>query len=97
MTKKLLECSRETDDRLIHIPYYPEEYEEVLESNVGDCVNWTDKTKDGSTLAAAFLGKFTDTLKWAHIDNAPNAYNKDMIFYNDKQPTLNYLCKEEAY
>ena len=50
-----------------------EEYAEQLKSNFADFANVGGR-EGGAITAAAFLGKFTQGLKWAHLDVAGIAY-----------------------
>ena len=51
-----------------------EEYEDQLKSNFADCAN-TAGREGGAITAACFLGKFTEGLRWAHLDIAGVALN----------------------
>jgi leucyl aminopeptidase len=50
-----------------------EEYQEQLKSNFADFANVGGR-EGGACTAAGFLWKFTDGLKWAHLDIAGTAY-----------------------
>ena len=50
-----------------------EEYAEALKSNFADMANVGGR-EGGAITAACFLAKFTDGLKWAHLDVAGTAY-----------------------
>jgi leucyl aminopeptidase len=60
------------DDRAWHMPI-GEEYGEQLKSNFADFANVAGR-EGGAITAACFLGKFTDGLRWAHLDIAGVAY-----------------------
>jgi leucyl aminopeptidase len=60
------------DDRAWQMPV-TEEYAEQLKSNFADLANVGGRD-GGAITAAAFLGKFTQGLKWAHLDIAGTAY-----------------------
>jgi leucyl aminopeptidase len=60
------------EDRIWHMPM-AEEYEDQLKSNFADCAN-TAGREGGAITAACFLGKFTEGLRWAHLDIAGVAY-----------------------
>jgi leucyl aminopeptidase len=72
LAEELLQSGRDADDRLWRMPL-GEEYAEQLKSNFADFANVAGR--DGGALtAAAFLGKFTRGLSWAHLDIAGVAY-----------------------
>jgi leucyl aminopeptidase len=60
------------DDRAWHMPI-GEEYAEQLKSNFADFANVGGR-EGGAITAACFLGKFTEGLRWAHLDIAGTAY-----------------------
>jgi leucyl aminopeptidase len=68
----LEEAGRRADDRAWHMPI-SEEYSEQLKSNFADFANVAGR-EGGAITAACFLSKFTDGLKWAHLDVAGTAY-----------------------
>jgi leucyl aminopeptidase len=61
-----------SDDRAWHMPI-GEEYAEGLKSNFADMANVGGR-EGGAITAACFLAKFTDGLRWAHLDIAGTAY-----------------------
>jgi len=60
------------DDRAWHMPI-GEEYAEQLKSNFADMANVAGR-EGGAVTAASFLSKFTQGLKWAHLDIAGTAW-----------------------
>jgi leucyl aminopeptidase len=68
----LEEAGKRADDRAWRMPM-AEEYTETLKSNFADFANVAGR-EGGAITAACFLGKFTDGLKWAHLDVAGTAY-----------------------
>ncbi|HEY0941789.1 MAG TPA: leucyl aminopeptidase [Steroidobacter sp.] len=60
------------DDRAWHMPI-GEEYAEQLKSNFADFANVAGR-EGGAITAACFLSKFTEGLRWAHLDIAGTAY-----------------------
>jgi leucyl aminopeptidase len=68
----LEEAGMRADDRAWHMPI-GEEYTEQLKSNFADFANVAGR-EGGAITAAGFLSKFTDGLKWAHLDVAGTAY-----------------------
>jgi leucyl aminopeptidase len=72
LVQELVEAGLRADDRAWHLPL-TEEYGEQLKSNFADFANVGGR-EGGAITAAAFLGKFTQGLKWAHLDVAGTAY-----------------------
>jgi len=72
LARELVDCGLAADDRAWHMPL-TEEYGEQLKSNFADMANVAGRD-GGSVTAAAFLGKFTQGLTWAHLDIAGTAY-----------------------
>jgi leucyl aminopeptidase len=72
LARDLVDCGVTVDDRAWHMPL-TEEYGEQLKSNFADMANVAGRD-GGSITAAAFLGKFTKDLTWAHLDIAGTAY-----------------------
>jgi len=68
----LEDAGRRADDRAWRMPI-GEEYSEQLKSNFADFANVAGR-EGGAITAACFLAKFTDGLKWAHLDVAGTAY-----------------------
>jgi len=69
---QLLEAGVRAEDRCWQLPL-TEEYAEQLKSNFADFANVGGRD-GGAITAATFLGKFTQGLKWAHLDIAGTAY-----------------------
>jgi leucyl aminopeptidase len=72
LVRELVEAGRRADDRCWQLPL-TEEYAEQLKSNFADFANIGGRD-GGAITAAAFLAKFTQGLKWAHLDIAGTAY-----------------------
>jgi leucyl aminopeptidase len=72
LARELVDCGIAADDRAWHMPLH-DEYGEQLKSNFADMANVAGRD-GGSITAAAFLGKFTKDLVWAHMDIAGTAY-----------------------
>jgi leucyl aminopeptidase len=72
LVRELVEAGMRADDRTWQLPI-TEEYAEQLKSNFADFANIGGR-EGGAITAAAFLGKFTQGLKWAHLDVAGIAY-----------------------
>jgi leucyl aminopeptidase len=72
LIRELIEAGVRADDRAWQLPL-TEEYTEQLKSNFADFANIGGR--DGGTItAAAFLGKFTQGMRWAHLDIAGTAW-----------------------
>jgi leucyl aminopeptidase len=72
LARELVTAGQRADDRCWHMPL-TEEYADQLKSNFADFANIGGR-EGGAITAAAFLGKFTQGLKWAHLDVAGVAY-----------------------
>jgi leucyl aminopeptidase len=72
LARELVAAGVRADDRTWHLPV-TEEYAEQLKSNFADMANIGGR-EGGALTAAAFLGKFTQGMKWAHLDIAGVAY-----------------------
>jgi leucyl aminopeptidase len=72
LIKQLLEAGTRAEDRCWQLPL-TEDYAEQLKSNFADFANIGGRD-GGAITAAAFLGKFTAGLSWAHLDVAGTAY-----------------------
>ena len=68
----LAAAGERSDDRAWRMPV-AEEYAELLKSNFADLANVAGR-EAGAITAACFLWKFTDRLRWAHLDIAGTAY-----------------------
>tara|TARA_B100001173_G_C15619393_1_gene392382 strand:- start:56 stop:571 length:516 start_codon:yes stop_codon:yes gene_type:complete len=70
----LIEKSAErTGDRVWQLPLYDDYFDE-LKTNFADIQNIGGRY-GGAITAAAFLAKFTDGIKWAHLDIAGTAWD----------------------
>ncbi len=74
LAHELLAAGERADDRAWQLPL-TEEYAEQLRSNFADMANVAGR-EGGAITAAAFLGKFTRGLKWAHLDIAGTAWTR---------------------
>jgi leucyl aminopeptidase len=72
LAKNLLKAGIDADDKAWRLPL-TEEYAEQLKSNFADFANIGGR-EAGTITAAAFLGKFTEGVSWAHLDIAGTAY-----------------------
>jgi leucyl aminopeptidase len=83
--RELQEAGVRADDRCWPLPL-TEEYAEQLKSNFADFANVGGRD-GGAITAAAFLGKFTQELKWAHLDIAGTAYQSGVQKGSTGRPT----------
>ncbi len=72
LAAQIVEAGRRAEDRAWHMPM-AEEYHEQLKSNFADFTNSCGRD-GGAITAACFLAKFTNGLRWAHLDIAGTAY-----------------------
>lgn len=72
LSNALRAAGERADDRAWPMPM-GEEYAEGLKSNFADFANVAGR-EGGAITAACFLAKFTDGLRWAHLDIAGTAY-----------------------
>ena len=72
LIREILSAGVRSDDRAWQLPL-TEEYAEQLKSNFADFANIGGR-EGGAITAAAFLGKFTQGMRWAHLDIAGTAY-----------------------
>jgi leucyl aminopeptidase len=97
LAKELVDCGASVDDRAWHMPL-TEEYGEQLKSNFADMANVAGRD-GGAITAAAFLGKFTKELTWAHLDIAGAAYQGGAAKGSTGRPSallLEYLIRRAA-
>jgi leucyl aminopeptidase len=72
LVQEVVAAGVRADDRAWQLPL-TEEYGDQLKSNFADFANVGGR-EGGAITAAAFLSKFTQGLKWAHLDIAGTAY-----------------------
>src|SRR5690606_991744 len=72
LSNALKAAGERADDRAWPMPI-GEEYAEQLKSNFADFANVAGR-EGGAITAACFLAKFTEGLRWAHLDIAGTAY-----------------------
>jgi leucyl aminopeptidase len=85
LVRELVDCGLRAEDRAWHLPL-TEEYGEQLKSNFADFANVGGR-EGGAITAAAFLGKFTQGLKWAHLDVAGTAWHSGAQKGSTGKPT----------
>jgi leucyl aminopeptidase len=97
LVRELLDAGQRADDRCWQLPL-TEEYAEQLKSNFADFANIGGRD-GGAITAATFLGKFTQGLKWAHLDIAGTAYQSGAAKGSTGRPTAliaDFLLKRAA-
>ena len=72
LAAELVASGRRADDRAWQLPLTPE-YGEQLKTNFADVANVAGRD-GGAITAAAFLGRFTNGMRWAHMDIAGTAW-----------------------
>jgi len=72
LARELVAAGVRADDRAWQLPV-TQEYADQLKSNFADIANIGGR-EGGAITAAAFLGKFTKDLSWAHLDIAGTAW-----------------------
>jgi len=70
----LLQCGQQANDRAWQLPLW-DDYQPQLDSNFADMANIGGR-EAGTITAACFLSRFTEDMKWAHLDIAGTAWNK---------------------
>ena len=73
LADKILEAGENTGDRAWQLPLW-DEYMSCTKTNFADLANIGGGREAGTITAAAFLSKFTEDYKWAHIDIAASAW-----------------------
>ncbi|MCZ6711968.1 MAG: leucyl aminopeptidase [Gammaproteobacteria bacterium] len=72
LADELVAAGEYTGDRAWRMPLW-DEYQEVLKSNFADIPNIAGGG-GGSIVAACFLSRFTESMRWAHMDIAGTAF-----------------------
>jgi leucyl aminopeptidase len=72
LAAELVRAGTDADDRAWQLPL-TEDYAEQLRSNFADLANVAGRD-GGAITAGAFLGRFTQGMKWAHLDIAGTAW-----------------------
>ncbi len=75
ITKYLKKASQKTSDYIWELPLF-EKYNKLLDSNIADIKNCSNKSTAATIVAACFLNNFTRKYKWIHLDIAGTAYNE---------------------
>lgn len=73
LSRRLLEASGRSGERIWPMPFYPE-YDEAIKGRFGGIRNTGGSRRAGACTAAAFLKHFVKQTSWAHLDIAEVAY-----------------------
>jgi leucyl aminopeptidase len=71
----ILAAADKTHERCWRLPL-PDDYKELLKSDLADICNMSSSRWGGAITAALFLAEFVGDTRWAHIDIAGAAYTK---------------------
>jgi len=80
LAEKIVLSGKKTHERCWHMPM-PDDYKELLKSELADIHNMSSSSYGGAITAALFLSEFTGDCRWAHIDIAGPAYIKKASAY----------------
>jgi leucyl aminopeptidase len=72
LAKEVLAAGEQVNDRAWQLPLW-REYQEQLKSNFADMANIGGRSA-GAITAACFLSRYTEKMKWAHLDIAGTAW-----------------------
>ena len=89
------QAGRDVHERCWRMPL-PEDYQELLKSDLADMRNIGPGRWGGAIVAALFLSEFTGKTRWAHIDIAGPAYQKKARPYGQPGATgfgVRLLCR----
>ncbi len=76
LAKLIEEASKESGERVWRMPLWREYFDDI-KSEVADIKNLGYERVAGAQAGAAFLAKFTEGTKWAHLDIAGTAWTQD--------------------
>jgi leucyl aminopeptidase len=80
LAQAIVESGNATAERCWRMPL-PEDYSELLKSDVADISNMPASRYGSAITAALFLSEFVGDTRWAHIDIAGTAYSKKATDY----------------
>lgn len=75
LAEAILAAADKTHERCWRLPL-PDDYKELLKSDLADISNMSSGRWGGAITAALFLSEFVGDTRWAHIDIAGPAYHK---------------------
>jgi len=73
LARELLDAGQASHDRAWQLPLW-DDYQKQLNSNFADMAN-IGSAGAGTITAACFLARFTEDMRWAHLDIAGSAWN----------------------
>jgi leucyl aminopeptidase len=76
----ILQSGQKTHERCWRMPM-PEDYKELLKSDIADLNNVANTRYGGAITAALFLAEFVENTRWAHLDIAGPAFAKKASGY----------------
>ena len=82
LAEAIVESGQKTHERIWRLPL-PEDYKELLKSELADTNNMSSTRWGGAITAALFLSGFAEGTRWAHIDIAGPAHQKKGSAYCD--------------
>lgn len=80
LAESIVTAGAKTHERCWRLPL-PDDYKEMLKSEVADINNMANARWGGAITAALFLSEFVNETRWAHIDIAGPAYSKKANAY----------------
>jgi leucyl aminopeptidase len=95
LSEKILRSSHDTHERCWAMPM-PEDYRDLLKSELADMRNIGPGRWGGAIVAAMFLSRFVDDTPWAHIDIAGPAHTRKAQPYSEAGGTgfgVRLLCR----
>lgn len=69
LSEKIVTAGEQSQEKIWRMPLDPD-YQEMIDSPVADMLNSPSGRVAGSITAACFLARFTESLRWAHLDIA---------------------------
>ncbi|MEK6808885.1 MAG: aminopeptidase, partial [Nanoarchaeota archaeon] len=87
LSERLFSAGQRTFERVWRLPLY-DEYKEMIKSDIADIKNIGHKSGYAGTLTgAAFINRFVNKTKWAHLDIAGTAWSEGEQDYISKGGT----------
>jgi leucyl aminopeptidase len=80
LAKDIVRSGEKTHERCWQMPL-PDDYKELLKSDIADIRNISSTRWGGAITAALFLSEFVGNSRWAHIDIAGPAFIKKETEY----------------
>jgi leucyl aminopeptidase len=82
LAQAIIQSGQKTHERIWRMPL-PDDYKELLKSDLADISNMSSSRWGGAITAALFLSEFSGDTRWAHIDIAGPASQKKGNAYSD--------------